>query len=88
MEGKSTTCPKLALTSKSFHKNHFIVLDLAGDSTITKFLPHLTAGSLVFLVVETLVVVLAVFFAVVVLVVVAIQKKLFLNKVDYNYLDK
>jgi hypothetical protein len=34
---RSTTCHIDAFTSKSFHKNFFIVLALAGDSTITKF---------------------------------------------------
>gem|GEM_PF-1892038 len=35
--GKSTTCQYDAFTSKSFQSIFFIVSDLAGDSTITRF---------------------------------------------------
>jgi hypothetical protein len=35
--GNSTICPKEAFTSKSDHKILVMVLDFAGDSTITRF---------------------------------------------------
>ena len=37
-DGRSEICPKLEATLNSFPKNFSIVLALAGDSTITKFL--------------------------------------------------